>query len=166
HRHGHGAASADPPGADLRRPDPARRVRFSHEAAHADQAWLQEPQAHPGDFRDQHLPGRLLGRPGLQLVRRELGPVPMIFHPRRGRDNHEDLTMNKLSTCVFSMCLALAAGSAFAADQMARDGMAKDGMSKSAMSRDGMGKHEGMSKDGMAKNGMSKSSMSRDGMGK
>jgi hypothetical protein len=69
HRHGHRAAPADAAGADLRRPGAAAQVRLSDEAAHAHQAGLQEPQAHPGDFRHQHLPRRLLGRPGLQLVR-------------------------------------------------------------------------------------------------
>ncbi len=68
--HGHRPAPADPAGVDLRRPGAAAQIRVSDEAAHAHQARLQEPQTHPGDFCHQHLPWRLLGRPGLQLVRR------------------------------------------------------------------------------------------------
>ena len=49
---------------------PAAEVRLPDEAAHADQARLQEPEAHRGALRHQHLSGRLLGRPGLQLVQR------------------------------------------------------------------------------------------------
>ena len=50
------------------------RLRLSDEAAHADQARLQESEAHPGDVRHQHLSRRLLGGPGVQLVRRQLSP--------------------------------------------------------------------------------------------
>ena len=40
-----------------------------------DQAWLQKSQIHRGALRHQQVPGRLLGRPGLQLVQRLLtGP--------------------------------------------------------------------------------------------
>jgi hypothetical protein len=37
-------------------------------AANTDKARLQMPQEHPGQFRNQHIFGRLLGRRGLQLV--------------------------------------------------------------------------------------------------
>lgn len=56
-------------------------LRLSHEAAHANQAWLQEPQAHPGNFRHRYLHRRLLGRPGLQLVRWQLSVLRSIQNP-------------------------------------------------------------------------------------
>ncbi len=45
-----------------------RAIRFPDEAAHSDQARLQESQAHRRAVRDQRLSRRLLGRPGVQLV--------------------------------------------------------------------------------------------------
>ncbi len=48
----------------------AAGIRLSRQAARADKARLQEPEAHRRPVRDQRLPGRLLGRPGLQLVQR------------------------------------------------------------------------------------------------
>jgi hypothetical protein len=127
HRHGDGAASADPAGADLRRRGTAAQVRLPDEAAHAHQAWLQEPQTHPGHFRQQHLQRWLLGRPGLQLVRRQL-TAPCHFNfvltPRIKEFHHE-----KLTTVVLSMCLAVSAASVFAADTMSNDSMSKNSMS-------------------------------------
>src|SRR5262249_785299 len=70
HRHADGAASADAADADLRRQRSAREIRLSDEAAHSDQARLQEPETHRRYHGDERISRRLLGKPGLQLVRR------------------------------------------------------------------------------------------------
>ena len=62
--------------------NPRAEIRLSAEAAHPDQARLQEPEMDHGDVRDQPLPRRLLGRPRLQLVRRGLGDdLAYLFPP-------------------------------------------------------------------------------------
>jgi pentapeptide MXKDX repeat protein len=170
HRHGHGPAPADDPRARLGRRAAAAEVRLPGQAAHADQARLQEPEAHPHRGGDQHLPRRLLGRPGLQLVRRQLSwhltssRIPHRFQPAP-RGNHPGRpTMNKLATLLLSACLATA-GSAFAQDAMKKDEMAKDTMKKDTMGKDAMAK-DGMKKDAMAKDAMGKDAMKKDAMGK
>ncbi|KOT02641.1 oxidoreductase, molybdopterin-binding domain protein [Burkholderia mallei] len=70
HRHGHRAAPADAARIRIRRQAAAARIRIPDEAADADEARLQESEAHRGDIRDQRVSGRILGRPGVQLVRR------------------------------------------------------------------------------------------------
>lgn len=50
--------------------------------------------------------------------------------------------MKKLTTVVLSLCLAVGAGSVFAADTMSHDSMSKDSMSKDAMKKDGMKKSD------------------------
>jgi pentapeptide MXKDX repeat protein len=163
HRHGHGAACTNPADADLRRRGIATRIRLPDEAAHAHQAWLQEPQTHPGDFRQQHLQRWLLGRPGLQLVWWQLtGAQPFpLYTPHASRS----FIMKKLTTVVLSMCLAVGAASMFAADTMSNDSMSKDSMSKDAMSKDTM-KKDAMTKDSMSKDAMSKDTMKKDSMSK
>src|SRR5690606_3651484 len=177
HRHGDRAASADADDADLRRSDPAGAVRLSDEAADADQARLQESQAYPGNFRHQCLSGRLLGRPGIQLVRRQLShkhdcsqieqhritAFYFLLIYRRGN------IMKKFATAILSATLLIStaafAQDAMKKDEMSHDGMAKDNMSKDGMKKDGM-KKDHMSKDGMKKDAMKKDHMSKDGMKK
>jgi hypothetical protein len=53
HRYADSPACADAAHADLRRPGVAAEIRLSDEAAHADQAWLQESEAHRCDHRDE-----------------------------------------------------------------------------------------------------------------
>ena len=55
--------------------------------------------------------------------------------------------MNKLFAALLSATFALAAGSAFAADDMKKDAMKKDGMmKKDEMKKDGMMKKDEMKK--------------------
>ena len=111
--------------------------------------------------------GRLLGGPGLQLVRRQLGGS-RSFLPHSSP--LKEIIMKTLTTAAFSLCLAFGAVAAHAADDMSKDGMQKSGMSKDAMGKDGMKKDgmakDAMSKDGMSKDGMSKGGMAKDGMSK
>ena len=65
------AASADPDDVQIRRRDPAARLRLPDEDPGADQARLQEPEIRDLDGSHQRLQGRLLGRPGVQFVQRE-----------------------------------------------------------------------------------------------
>ena len=67
----------------LRRPGPAAEIRLPDEAAHADQARLQESEAHRRDHRDERLSRWLLGEPGLQLVRRFLMSALVRFAVHR-----------------------------------------------------------------------------------
>ena len=85
---------------------------------------------------------RLLGGPGLQLVRRQLGGS-RSFLPHSSP--LKEIIMKTLTTAAFSLCLAFGAVAAHAADDMSKDGMQKSGMSKDAMGKDGM------KKDGMAR---------------
>ncbi len=71
-RHGDGAAPADPDDVQIRRRDPAAGLWLSDEDPGADQARLQESEIRAVDGSHQRLQGRLLGRPGLQFVQREL----------------------------------------------------------------------------------------------
>ena len=48
--------------------------------------------------------------------------------------------MSKLTTAALSLCLALGATAAHAADTMGKEGRSKSGMSKEAPSQDGMKK--------------------------
>ena len=59
------AACADPDDLQVRRRDPAARLRFSDEDPGADQARLQESEIRDVDGSHQRLQGRLLGRPGV-----------------------------------------------------------------------------------------------------
>ena len=59
------AASADPDDVQIRRRNPAPRLRLSDEDPGADQARLQESEIRDLDGSHQRLQGRLLGRPGL-----------------------------------------------------------------------------------------------------
>ena len=57
-------------------------LRLSAQAAHSDQARIQESEMDYGDIRDQPLPARILGRPRIQLVRREDASVRPLFPPQ------------------------------------------------------------------------------------
>ena len=59
------AACADPDDLQVRRRDPAARLRFSDEDPGADQTRLQESEIRDVDGSHQRLQGRLLGRPGV-----------------------------------------------------------------------------------------------------
>src|SRR3990172_1121442 len=85
-------------------------LRFSDEAAHADQARLQESEAHPGDLRHQYLPWRLLGRPGLQLVRRQLSAGILTRRQHIHRRSHlltKETTMKAITAALMSITLLL-----------------------------------------------------------
>ncbi|MBV7486009.1 pentapeptide MXKDX repeat protein [Bordetella sp. BOR01] len=73
--------------------------------------------------------------------------------------------MKKSAIYAVSMCLALAAGGAYAGN-----GMPKNDMKKAAISHDstfkGYMKKAGLSHDGMSKADMKKAGLSRDGMSK
>ena len=64
-RHGDRAACADPDDLQVRRRDPAARLRFSDEDQGADKTRLQESEIRDVDGSHQRLQGRLLGRPGV-----------------------------------------------------------------------------------------------------
>ena len=64
-RHGERAASADPDVVQIRRRNPAARLRLSDEDPGADQTRLQESEIRDLDGSHQRLQGRLLGRPGV-----------------------------------------------------------------------------------------------------
>src|ERR1700761_732825 len=72
YRHAHCTACTDAAYADLRRSGAATEIRLPDEAAHADQARLQESKAYRRNHCDERIPRWLLGKPGLQLVRRLL----------------------------------------------------------------------------------------------
>ena len=55
---------------------PAAEIRVTAEAAGADQTRFQEPEVSRCTLRHQRQPGRLLGRPGLQLVQRVVTLAP------------------------------------------------------------------------------------------
>ena len=142
--------------------DAAGEIRIPDEAADADQARLQESEACHGDFRHQHVPWRLLGRPGIQLVRRLMtrrnlfprSPRRNFDSPRLGRTALKTLEvgMKFLITAAMAATLALSGSMAFA---QASGAMANDSMSKDAMSKDTMSKGA-MSQDAMSKDAMSK----------
>jgi hypothetical protein len=70
HRHGLGAASADIFDVQDFGRDSCTQIWLPAQAAHSDQARLQEPEMDHCHLRDQPLPRRFLGGPRLQLVRR------------------------------------------------------------------------------------------------
>jgi len=72
YRHGDCVASTDPDIAHLPRPGAAAQVRLPDEAAHADQARLQESETYRRNFCNEYPSWWLLGRPRLQLVWRFL----------------------------------------------------------------------------------------------
>ncbi|WP_255592889.1 pentapeptide MXKDX repeat protein [Bordetella sp. BOR01] len=74
-------------------------------------------------------------------------------------------TMKKSAIYAVSMCLALAAGAAYAADDMSRKDMKKAGVSHDDMSK-GQMKKAGVSRDGISKGHMKKAGISRDGISK
>lgn len=70
--------------------------------------------------------------------------------------------MKNVNSVVLAMCLALAAGGAFAQDN---NGMAKDSMSQDQMSQNGNA-HDDMKKNAMGHDMMKKDAMSKDSMDK
>src|SRR5260221_14360597 len=68
HRYGVGAAPADLSHLQDFRRDPGAALRLSAQAAHSDQARVQESEMDYGDIRDQPLPRRLVAGLRLQLV--------------------------------------------------------------------------------------------------
>ena len=72
HRHGIGAAPPDVSHLQDFRRDPGATLRLSAQAAHSDQARVQESKMDYGDIRDQPLSRGILGRPRIQLVRRSV----------------------------------------------------------------------------------------------
>ena len=64
-RHGDRAARADPDDVQVRRRDPAARLRLSDENPGADKTRLQESEIRDLDGSHQRLQRRLLGRPGV-----------------------------------------------------------------------------------------------------
>ena len=134
-------------------------------------------------LRHQHVSRRLLGRPGLQLVRRQLSRLsrsdtPAIRHSLNS-PTPKEIIMNKFAATLLSACLSLAAVHAVAQDAMSKDAMAKDAMTKDAMSKDAMKKdapkdamkkdamaNDAKKPDAMAKDAMSKDAMSKDAMKK
>src|SRR5258708_38759512 len=80
-RSGVGTAPADLSHFQDFRRDPGAALRLSAQAAHPDQARVQESEMDHGDIRDQPLPRRGLGRPWLQLVcgRGTTRPFPSVL---------------------------------------------------------------------------------------
>ena len=64
-RHAHRAASADPDDLQVRRRDPAARLRVPDEDPRSDKTRLQEPEIRALDGSHQRLQGRLLGGSGI-----------------------------------------------------------------------------------------------------
>ena len=62
-----------------RQRDLAARLRLPDEDPHAHQARLQEPEIRGGDGSHQYRQGRLLGKPGLQLVQRAVAAWCRVF---------------------------------------------------------------------------------------
>src|ERR1700682_5324395 len=82
-RHGDGAASADPDDVQIRRRNPAAGLWLSDEDQGADKTRIQESEIRDLDGGHQRLQGRLLGRPGLQFVQRELERFQEKWSPVR-----------------------------------------------------------------------------------
>src|SRR5262249_36275739 len=89
------AAQADAAGADLPRSAAAAGVWVPGEAAGADEAGVQEPEAYRRAGGDERVPRRVLGGLRLQLVQRELArrreaPLSRCMGFRVGPDEFSD----------------------------------------------------------------------------